>query len=81
MTDYKQAKNPYLSLYTSSILKLVQSTGKEAAELISTQITLMHNALGYVINDLMRMLAQQFSNPANNLIQKNSSQDSVSFKI
>jgi hypothetical protein len=71
MINYKPATNPYLTLYTNSNVKVPHSTEKITAEQISTHITLMHNALGHLINDLIQILAKNFINTTNNLIQMN----------
>lgn len=72
MSMKAMADNPYLELYRSCGVVATEIVSKEAAHKISSSIAQMHNALGHAINDLVRMLAQQFSTANCPNVQKQS---------
>jgi len=49
--------NPYLDLYNGYGLAVAEGVGSRVAQLVANHAALLHNALGYVIRDLVRVVS------------------------
>lgn len=54
-------QNPYLRLYRSYQIVVQGPPDKQIAEKISSSIAQLHNTMGHAINDLIKLMALQFS--------------------
>ena len=65
--------NPYLKAYKALKIDIHPDINKENAELVATQICLIHNTMGIVIKDLFKILTTKFNNnsaPKEDIIKK-----------
>jgi hypothetical protein len=74
MNPYSEI-NPYYLIYCNMNIKITEEISKEAAENVVRQIGYLHNAMGHVFKDLVKILSFKFSNiaatPVSNPIHSN----------
>jgi len=60
--------NPYLMIYYNMNIKIHEDITKETATNVVKQIGYMHNAIGHVFKDLIKIISYKF--PENNNISQ-----------
>ena len=53
--------NPYLDLYNGYGFAIVEGMDSQTAQLVASHAALMHNALGYAIRDLVRVISFKYA--------------------
>lgn len=56
-----EVQNPYVNIYLGLGLSVAEGISSKEAQLVATQAAMMHNALGYVIRDLVKVVAYKYS--------------------
>jgi hypothetical protein len=62
MNPYSEI-NPYYLIYCNMNIRISEDVSKEAAENVVRQIGYLHNAMGCVFKDLIKILAFRFPEP------------------
>lgn len=70
MNNYAEI-NPYYLIYCNMNIKVHEDITKEAAENVVRQIGYLHNAMGFVFKDLIKILSYKFPEGEGALNERN----------